>query len=680
MTHSSGPPDRTTLPRALGDFLIEFSLALNRAAMYPSGHPSLERAAEALLGRLSALLAERSTLSLGVAKRNLVVEGVATEDGNPVLRGLAARLHRLHIGAIVFQRGASADEVMDVVRLLATEVERGAPPLGMRDGSVLRSWENIRLYPLAYDQLELVEGEEAGEEREAAKAAQLWVGLARAALAGDADEPPERTSTEPAAVAHAINGHPAAVAYDQVIVGYMLEIAGELRQAGDAAGSAALRRRVTRLVSELSDDVLRRLVDMGGDPAQRRRFLLDAADGFGGSAVVELVRAAAGASQQTVSHSMLRILTKLGTLADAGPGAVRVEAERALREQVRALVGDWQLADPNPAAYTAALEAMATSPARRAGDAPDMAAEPLRVVEMLLELDAESPHAAAAVDGALARGEAGRLLDVLEAADAGPAATALWRLLVDADRLGEWIRSGRADLAALDRLMARAPAAAIAGPLLDALAAEEHRDTRLALLRRAGALGSAVVGEASARLKDDRWFVRRNMVQLLREAGVAPTGGALALAHDEHPLVRREAMLLALALPAERERALALGLRDGDAELVRLTSASARDGVPPAIVPVLAARTADDALEPGLRVELIALLGSTGSPLAAEPLLRLIVRGRTLLRRPRLAPPSAVVIAALRALASLPAPSRRVRDVLDRARRASAPDIRSAVS
>jgi hypothetical protein len=377
---------------------------------------------------------------------------------------------------------------------------------------------------------------------------------------------------------------------------------------------------------------------------------------------------------------MLRILTKLGTLVDEGPGEVRVEAERALREQVGALVGDWQLADPNPAAYTAALEAMATSAQPPPADAPDMAAEPLRLIEMLLELDAESPHAAAAVDGALTGGEAGRLLDLLEPAGAGRAANALWRLLVDADRLGTWIRSGRADLAALDRLMSRAPAEAIAGPLLDALAAEEHRDTRLALLRRAGALGDAVVGEASARLKDERWYVRRNMVQLLRETGVPPAGGALALARDEHPLVRREAMLLALMLPEERERALALGLRDAEDELVRLAIAAARDGVPGAIVPVLAARTADDALAPALRVELIELLGRTGSPLTAEPLLRLVVRGRTLLRRPRLAPPSAVVLAALRALAALPAPSRRVREVLERARRASAPEIRSAVS
>src|SRR5690606_14794510 len=231
-------------------------------------------------------------------------------------------------------------------------------------------------------------------------------------------------------------------------------------------------------------------------------------------------------------------------------------------EQVRRLVSDWKLDDPNPEAYTVALESMSASAPLPSPAAPDMAAEPMRVIEMLIELDAESPHAAAAVDGVLSAGEAGRLLDLLEAA--GPeqrAANAVWRLLVDPDRLGGWIRSGRADLAALDRLMTRAPAAAIAGPLLDALAAEEHRETRLALLRRAGALGQAIAGEASARLADERWYVRRNMLQLLREAGVAPTGGALPHTRDAHPLVRAEAMRLALQLPEERERALAAALR-----------------------------------------------------------------------------------------------------------------------
>jgi hypothetical protein len=674
LTTSSDPPDRSSIPREFGDFLIELSLALNRIGMYPHGHPSLDRAGDALLGRLQVLLTDRATLSLGVAKRQLVVEGVAAETTNPVLRGLAARMHRHHIGAVVFQRGVATEEVFEVLRLLATE-ERGAQPLGLRDPGLLRSWANVRLFPLAYDQLELV-GEEGTEE---ARAAQLWMGLARAALAKgeDEEERPVR-ATEPSAVAEAINQHPAATAYDQVIVGYLLQIAGEL-QTEEGAANLPLQRRVSRLVSELSDDVLQRLVAMGGDVEQRLRFLLDASAGFGGSAVVELVRAAAGASQQTVSHSMLRILTKLGSLAEEGAGLVQEEAESALREQVQALVDDWRLADPNPEAYTSALQAMAGSTAWTEAEASDMRPEPLRLVEMALELELQAPNVEQAVDDVLAGGGAGALLDVLEAAPSSDGvAGRIWRLLVDPSRLGEWIRSGRVDLEALDRLMVRAPAGAVAAPLLDALAQEEDREKRLALLQRAIGLGSEIGREATERLRDARWYVRRNMLHLLRQVGIAPVGGALEHVQDEHALVRREALQLALELTAERERALAFALRDPEPDVLALAADAARVGLPTAVIPMVASRVGDELLPTPLRVQLIDLLGDSRSPLGAEALLRVAARGRTLLGRPRLAPRTPETLAALRALARLSSPPARVGALLRRARGARDPEIRAA--
>jgi hypothetical protein len=170
------------------------------------------------------------------------------------------------------------------------------------------------------------------------------------------------------------------------------------------------------------------------------------------------------------------------------------------------------------------------------------------------------------------------------------------------------------------------------------------------------------------------------MLQLLREAGTALADGALPYVRDDHPIVRREALLLALSLPAEREQALALGLRDSDSDMVRLAAAAAQEALPVAVVPILAARTGDELLDDAVRVELIELLGRADSPLAAEPLLRLVVRGRTLLRRARIAAPSPVVIAALHALATLSTPPARVAEVLERARRSRLPEIRSAVT
>ena len=57
--------------------------------MYPAGHPAQEQSAEGVAHRLAALLAERPSVSIGVARQQLVIEGVATDARQPVLRSLA---------------------------------------------------------------------------------------------------------------------------------------------------------------------------------------------------------------------------------------------------------------------------------------------------------------------------------------------------------------------------------------------------------------------------------------------------------------------------------------------------------------------------------------------------------------------------------------------------------------
>lgn len=71
-TKGSGGTERAALSRELSDFLIELSIALHKHAMYPDGHPSLGPAADGVAKRLYALLQDRGTLSLGVARNQLV--------------------------------------------------------------------------------------------------------------------------------------------------------------------------------------------------------------------------------------------------------------------------------------------------------------------------------------------------------------------------------------------------------------------------------------------------------------------------------------------------------------------------------------------------------------------------------------------------------------------------------
>src|SRR5689334_9354591 len=166
--------DRATLSRDLADFLIELSIALHKHAMYPQGHPSLGPAAAAVTRRAELLLEGRSTLSLGVARQQLVIEGVATDPKHPVLAELAGRLHRHHLGAVTFRHGVEQAEVADVLKTLAVEAERTGQPLGLGPAERLRAWTRVQLHPLTYERLELVDDAGAAAEG-GARPAQLWV-------------------------------------------------------------------------------------------------------------------------------------------------------------------------------------------------------------------------------------------------------------------------------------------------------------------------------------------------------------------------------------------------------------------------------------------------------------------------------------------------------------------------
>jgi hypothetical protein len=170
--------------------LIELAVAVHKNAIYPGTHPLLVAAVDNLARKLASFLEQTPTLSIGVARRQLIIEGVATDEDHPILRDFAVRLHRHQIGAVRFTRGLEKDELAEVLATFAVDAGRVEMPLGLMGAEVLQRWRNARLFPLSFDQLELIDDglDEAGSEgedtREArTRAAQLWIGLARAALA-----------------------------------------------------------------------------------------------------------------------------------------------------------------------------------------------------------------------------------------------------------------------------------------------------------------------------------------------------------------------------------------------------------------------------------------------------------------------------------------------------------------
>ncbi len=377
MSNAAPAPERPTLSREFSEFLVDLSVALHKHAMYPTSHPSLEPAAGAVVRRANRLLQDRERIALGVARNQLIIEGIATDPRQPVLRRLAEGLHRHHLGAMSLSRGVQPSEIGGALRALSVDSDREGP-LGLLPADQLPVWPHVRLHPLTFDRLALIAdaplaaGGGGSGGHVGSRGAELWMGLATAAMAGDASATPAApTPTEPAVVARAIDEHQGVEAYDQVIVGYLLQIARELNEtsAGDAG---VLRRRTGRLIATLKPETLRRLVEMGGDNAQRRAFVLDAAQGMAVDAVLEILKAAADASGQTISHGLVRMLSKLAAHAELGHEQARPLADVALREQVGRLLDGWQLADPNPEAYGHLLQHVATMgpEGRREHDGP----------------------------------------------------------------------------------------------------------------------------------------------------------------------------------------------------------------------------------------------------------------------------------------------------------------------
>src|SRR6187551_2315842 len=122
----------STLSRELAEFLMDLAIAMHKHAIYPPGHPLLDQAVDSVHAALTGLLFDRPALSIGVARRQLIIEGVATESGHPVLAELAGKLHRHHIGAVKFLPGLNRAELSDMLGIVGLEVQRGAQPLGFQ--------------------------------------------------------------------------------------------------------------------------------------------------------------------------------------------------------------------------------------------------------------------------------------------------------------------------------------------------------------------------------------------------------------------------------------------------------------------------------------------------------------------------------------------------------------------
>jgi hypothetical protein len=543
----------------LARLVRELAVTVQKRAIYPPTHPLLHGAVDAVHRQVQQAVAGRGTLSLGVARDRLIVDGATTDDEHVLVCELCERLHGHQIAAIHLHEGVGRGEIDGFLAAVASPFEREGTPLGTRGKEALAPWPHIDLVPVSFEHLELL------ADADCAEAQQTWVGLARAALGDLETLPPGADVNDVRTIAAAIDARRGHRDYERLVSTALLNATSTLDRIGGGRAEH-LRSRLSGLLSSVDPATLARLLDMAEDPGLRARFMREATDHLTANAVIDVVRAGATVSSRTISDAMLRLFGKLARHSGRETPTAAA-ADLVLREQVHRMVDGWTLDDPNPGRYAELLRDIGHKERSQGSDLQRDASEPDRIVGIACSCDDIGPGAESAFAEWMARDGKTSVLDRLMTFPVGAAREQLIDRIVNGPILRQELASERPDVRLLGLVVDRLQGGA-AEALIGAVEQREERDsTWLAdLLVQTGHAGCDVITRS---LRQRPPFVQRVLLGVLDRCDVWPLDQDLhTLARQEDTDLRWAALRLMMKLPARKEEALLRAVRDPEERIV----------------------------------------------------------------------------------------------------------------
>jgi len=672
---SAAPPTAKGEPVApeLLELLQELALAVQKCGFYPASHPMLRGSVEALTRRVQSTLAKRGQLSIGVSRRRLVVDGAATEESNTLLADLAERLYEHELGVVTLLATVQRTTVEEFIGAISVSPARGATALGAGGRSQLTRWSDLVLTRVAFDRLELKE-DAANDDREtptARRAAELWLGLARATLTGGSLD---GALEDPSRLARSIERQVSHEGQDATILGILRQVIGELDD-GEMRDSL-LRQRVSDLIRNLDEATVAKLLRVAGDRKTGAAFLERACESLTAAAVVRLTRVAASDSGAPIAGSLFRLLAKLAQDADSRQLGSRA-VDRALRALVRRMLTDWKLIDPNPDAYTAVLTGIATNPMEAQPDLGRDGCEPERILQIGLAVGSNGPSVEGALARLIAAGGVAAAVDCLIACAASPLRDSLVDRLINESTFREELALERPGLAVLQHAVDRLKGRAVGG-LLRELERRGESDAMwiVELLARIGHEGISAMGDALPTLSPRGL---RHIIGLFDRCDTWPTSSdPLDYIGHRDASVRREAFRYALKRDETRDRGILAAVCDTDVRIFNLGLGAMNGECPIDVARVLMSRLEGTDLTDELRARGIRALGDTRHEDVRLWLEKRATTRSWLFRSLRLRKPSLELTAIIATLAARNEEHPDSRRVLALARKSRDPSIRRA--
>jgi len=631
-------------------------------------------------------MAGRRGVIFGVAHDHLIMDGAESDPDHPVTRELARRLHRHQLATVVIRAGVQESELADLIQALASESWRQGKPLGVEPPELLGvRWPSIQVEALPLAQLELGDG--GLEVRPAEqRVSRLWDGLVHAALTPSSESPTAGGGARPAEVqtvsgadlAKAVRTRSRDGGYCRSIMEWLAQLGEQLEGVESAP---EVHDRVAELFQQLDPDSLDNLLALGATAEERRDLIFHGARSLPVKAVLDLLQAVARTSNQHLSHTLLRLLTKLAGHVEGGGGGIIPDAEEVLRDSVRQLVGSWA-GDAEIMPHRQLLDLLAKPVANAGAPTGRATASSLRVVQLGLEIGVHTPAVAAASRNVAEGLPLVEFMALVAQAEAGGLdASRLLAWAADQDALRTRLLDDAIPMDLIEELLDRIGDSALA-PLLDALELSESASRRKAIIQRLGAQGPELGPIVIERLANKPWFVQRNLLVLVGSLPAAPAGfSAAEYARNPDHRVRREAFKLMLGRPVERGAAILAAAADVDSGIVLMALLAAGDAPPPELISRLPGLLSSGYVDSEVRSAAIRLLGARPTAAGRDWLLAQVVvqKGWLWFRRESLRAGSPETLLALGVLARSFSRHTGVELALRLASRSGDPEIRAAV-
>ncbi|MCL5024365.1 MAG: HEAT repeat domain-containing protein [Nitrospirae bacterium] len=652
--------------KLLSDAVIELNISRRSVSLYPPEHPITRESIEKAFEFLKKLFELRSSITIGIAKDTLVVDEYTLDRKNPVFKEFALSVHNRGIAAITFYSGLGVEELLGLHELItAKDMPTGKTLAELTQEKGLK---HVVLTALDISKFGFVEDSlrQDGDETK------IWedyvYGLLEGRLAeGDAEG--VLLSVAPEDIADLINRQMAQdtpeVTYDRVITTY-------LRKKEDSGINRDLFTRFISMVQNLSPTIKQQFLkrafsgpSIDAGEAARLFGELTRAD-------IEKMMTVFAEHSSLIPDSLRNLIDKLNT-AKKGRGFFDLIVDKKglvddleIDEHIMGLFSEDQFETFVTDKYQAEIERMLRGFEVKKSPILEEVAIECRdetvdrvasgIMLELLDSDRTGRDDYLALLSKLSELgsdflETGRFEEISDIYNtlyshslAGKYREQASGMLesyfyskdsiakmVDAFKL--WGRFEREGVTKLAGLLKRY----LTDPLFDALAEEKDPSIRKFLLSVLAGFRNDILPDAVRRLNDDRWYVVRNMIYLIRECGgVNYVDRIEALAKHAEKGISIEAVktLLHFNVPGTFSyirlylQSKDLALRD---QVVRLAGAHRVKEAVPYLLEILEKKDLFGR-EWRYKIPVVKALGDIGDPRAAEALTRLY-QSKTMLNK-----------------------------------------------